>query len=567
MSDPDQLQEQYPEIPEELIALEAAIDKELSEILQPTRMSDDTPSTSETFTVGTFSFDVNIDNPTINPPMKVGRLHTKEYRPIIGSKEETALITKITTNQYDKYKMIESSLKDTESLKSNLSITQRLQMTQDCWELYDLLDPCNIVFPCKSNNAELQKENGTVKFRNLFTHHRRISVSEVAASCEYYQKYVTFKGNKDTTCTFAKELTWSYNHFRSHVDATLYDTVNTEFRLFAAGQQGGPLFLKLLLNQLVVSNEASLEALILTTTTYDIKTMNTSEDIIEVIKLLSSITNTIVAIRDDVDHPLPENYIQKVLKVFQTTSVEAFNSSFKKLEDDLVFNRRFKRTANATALTAQGGLTFLPSSTSTGLQLDNTIRSSIFLWTFARETYKELKENGKWDAEIRTPGSSTFVVRCWNCGDPDHNFPQCPDPINDAKVDKERKLFRDSMNEKDSEGGRPRRRQRSGAGRKPWEWRVPSDDEHGKRIIYGKPYTWNASTKRWDKDETPESGLTAATPPAPPLKPPQQATGTVQSEDDMTAMTQSTMPPLELAHLQLEIANFAQQINRYQQSP
>jgi hypothetical protein len=38
-------------------------------------------------------------------------------------------------------------------------------------------------------------------------------------------------------------------------------------------------------------------------------------------------------------------------------------------------------------------------------------------------------------------------------------------------------------------------------------WRPPEDDEHGKRIIYGRPYTWNENRKGWDKDETPDHGI------------------------------------------------------------
>ena len=75
----------------------------------------------------------------------------------------------------------------------------------------------------------------------------------------------------------------------------------------------------------------------MTTTTYDIKTMNTGEDIIEVVKLLSSITDTIIGLHNNSEDPLPELYVQKLLKVFQTTSVDVFNSTFRKLEDDLQY--------------------------------------------------------------------------------------------------------------------------------------------------------------------------------------------------------------------------------------
>ena len=41
----------------------------------------------------------------------------------------------------------------------------------------------------------------------------------------------------------------------------------------------------------------------------------------------------------------------------------------------------------------------------------------------------------------------------------------------------------------------------------PHEWRPPSPQEFGKRVIHGKPYTWN-NNGSWKIDATPDSGLT-----------------------------------------------------------
>lgn len=101
-------------------------------------------------------------------------------------------------------------------------------------------------------------------------------------------------------------------------------------------------------------------------------------------------------------------------QVFETTSVAKFNDSFMKLEDDLAFNRLFKKTANATALAACVKGTFLPGGTSALLQLENTPDSAAFFWQFAKEQYEELKEFGEDDATKSIQGSS-FVIKCWNC--------------------------------------------------------------------------------------------------------------------------------------------------------
>ena len=542
-------------------------------------MSTPTPNPDTSFDMGDgFMFKVNVNNPKINPLTHVGCTYPKESRPAIGSKEERDLIDGITTNQHTRYKMMTTSVKDAENLRTNLSIHQLLEETRACWERYDLLDPCNILFPTTANPVIPELEAGVVKRRDLFAHYRLLTADEVAASCEYYQKYITFKGTT-AECTFAKELAWSYNYFRNHVETSLFDTINAEFRMYSPSQQGGPLFLKLLLDELVVSNEANLQALILTTTTYDIKSKNSEdEDIVEVVKLLSSISETILAIRNDDQHPLPEQYVQNICKVFQTTSCEAYNTSIRKLEEDVIFNRRYKKTAKSNRLQARRKGTFLPSTTSTNLQLINDIESLEFLWQFALETYKELKEDGQWDDAMRgtkQPASSfTTGVRCWNCDGP-HNVRKCPKPRDEERIQRNRQAYKDNIksNSNSSESQSQSSQRRWNAAR--WVWRPPLPEEGGKRIIFDKPYTWNPTTERWDLDDTPASGLSVQAPnppttavrfPVPTGQPVDDASaslGQCHVEDDShTVMTASTVNATDLAHIQLEMAHLHQKLNQ-----
>lgn len=127
--------------------------------------------TTETFKVRTLSFQVNTANPTINPPTKIGRLESKET----CQEKALILVASITTKSYEKYQVVNISIKDTKSLKDNLSITTRLQWAHDCWERYDLLDPYNIIFPSKANLAIPEMENGTVEFCDIFTHHMKLT--------------------------------------------------------------------------------------------------------------------------------------------------------------------------------------------------------------------------------------------------------------------------------------------------------------------------------------------------------------------------------------------------------
>ena len=544
----------------DILALEANIEAILQSGTTPTLLSSIMADTSN-YSTGTLSWEVNTIAPVENPASNVGRIYTKENRPDIGSKEEKELISGILTKQYEKYEMISTSVKDVESLKTNLSITQHIQWTKDCWERYDLLDPCNILFPSSANPAIPEMEGSTsnpiLKQRDIFVHHRTLTVSAIATSCAYYQKYVTFKDSKGNKSTLDRELAWSYNHFREHLDANLYELVNSEFKLFPTTQQGGPLFLKLLLDKLVISNEKSLAALIFTSTTYDIKSKCTGENINEAIRHLKAITDSIIAMRDDHDHPLPEEYVNKMTRVLQTTSVQKFNTSFKKLEDDIDFNRLFKRTANSTALTAMGQGNFITNNTATQLTLDNNPQSITFLWEFAKERYSELVQCGDWDAATKTIQGATFniqhqpFIRCWNfkegCCDGRHNFTECPCDLDESRIERNRLAFREKMAKRNKS-----------TPKKAWKFDPPKEGESDKRVIDGVPRTYNHANKWWDTDTDLPSGLHADKSVS---KDPD--TSTTDADTVATDLTSGTMPAADFAQLQLDLAHIQQSLGRF----
>jgi hypothetical protein len=150
------------------------------------------------------------------------------------------------------------------------------------------------------------------------------------------------------------------------------------------------------------------------------------------------------------------------------------------------------------------------------------------------------------------------TIRCWNCDGP-HNVQECPEAIDNDRVDRNRAAYKDKVARN---GGS---RQRKPRNKRPWIWRPPSDEEGGKRIVFDHPHTWNETTRRWDKDATPESGLVppsaqVGTPSS--VCPPGQNCPPITSDvDDATIMTASTTQ--ELVTMQLEMANLVQSLNRF----
>ena len=164
-------------------------------------------------------------------------------------------------------------------------------------------------------------------------------------------------------------------------------------------------------------------------------------------------------------------------------------------------------------------------------------------------------------AYTSNPVNTASGLKCWNC-DGNHSVKDCPEPIDEVLVEKNRKEYVQQRNER-------RERAKKGKTSKPTPhaWRPPEDDEHGKHIIYGRPYTWNESRRGWDKDETPDTGISAGTSAGAHKAALPGTTGSAASDtgtlDDGTVLTQGTMPPHEFAQLTLDIANVSQALARY----
>jgi hypothetical protein len=108
-------------------------------------------------------------------------------------------------------------------------------------------------------------------------------------------------------------------------------------------------------------------------------------------------------------------------------------------------------------------------------------------------------------------------IHCFNCGGP-HHLRHCEIARDQTKINK-------ACGEHPNGESQPTVFQKHRRPfTRPTKWRLPEDGKNDKRIIDGKPCTFNPTTKRWDPDAVPESGgipLTTIVPPStPPSLPP-----------------------------------------------
>ena len=491
-----------------------------------------TPTT--TYTLGGMSMAFDTDEPTPNTDYEVGVVLSKENRPAIGSDDERKLVEGICKNQYEKFNRAETSMKSIERLLQSRGIMDTITSTTTVLDRYDMKQPFTIIFPqdpdLKSISLKMTFDKSEPRTVDLLVDFRKVSKEEVALSCAWWNLHGFFSDSSGSKQTLSRDMNWSYLHFKNHVNDNLYNDVNKAFLKYEKKQRGGPLFFKLLVDILLSSNETSLSSLESTIKNFNIA-KDGMDDIPETIKTLEAGSLTIQAMRDDGSErsPLPEKFVIDLFKVFQTTSVPLFNEKMKALHMNLDMHRLTKKEKTL-----------------------NTIDNLNGIFDMALDYYTELFNEGIWTQVTLETAKSSFIFwknRCWNCRKEDCNVGKCKLPIDQAQIEISKQEWMKDNN-KDSIPGR--RRNGKAKGDRPNAWRPPEPTENNKRVIYGKPHTWNGRSS-WIEDATPSSGFPDTPPGAinltgtevPSSIQPPPSTGKTPTGDDATAMTNETGLTLE----------------------
>jgi hypothetical protein len=168
----------------------------------------------------------------------------------------------------------------------------------------------------------------------------------------------------------------------------------------------------------------------------------------------------------------------------------------------------------------------------------------------AENYHSYLFDEGIWETQVQSKAKSTFVFwrnRCWNCEQENCSMTRCPLTKDPEKCERNRlKWLSDvqgdrSSGERQSSNDNRNRGDRRGKAKKEYpEWKPPLPSENNKRVIYGRPHTWDGR-KSWIEDKTPSSGL----PELPPSANVGAAGATIptqvsETSDEATVMTAET---------------------------
>jgi hypothetical protein len=446
-----------------------------------------------------------------------GALYTKAIRETYDDdkKGKLDLLKLVQSKQQQPYVAISISVNDPEKLLNHYSLSKLNKECRRNLTKYDLIGPFTIVFPISPGSGNLRKDSSGTAFlsHDLLSNTLRVTAQQVADSSRWYSGFTA------PSARFQEDLEWSLAYFENNVDSALYARIHTKILTYDERCRGGPLFFKLLNDETTTTSDSNKKALITIVDTYKVRVSCKGEKIPDVIDLFRAITDTVYALHDDV---LPDEYVDKLIAIFTTTSVQIFNDLFEELKKQ-IFAASLQASIADSLIVPVGGTS----------ALTNNLKGAYYVLNYANQAYWTLFQRGDWDKCLQQkPGDPSIHhtptgdgiplttppsgIRCFNC-DGSHHLRQCDKPRDQARINK---------NRGDHPNGESGSKQPTGfRGSRPFirpaKWRLPEEGESGKRIIDGKPFTFNPTTKRWDPDTSPDSGgLPLAANVIPPTAPP-----------------------------------------------
>ena len=427
----------------------------------------------------------------------------------------------VKAKQQEPFKLVNVSSNDPAKMVNNFSLSKSIkELTRNSFK-FDI-DACyKIVYPTLDQDGQitfdLKGVNGVPTTTNLLTNYVGVTTLQVVHSSQYYNRY--YHDNSQIAGD-SGDLNLSLLYFEKNVEASLYSRVHSQMLDYDVEAHGGPLFLSILLGHLMTTDEAAKAHITTLVTNYNIKTMAIGERVLDVVDLLRALTDTLYSLKNN---SLPDEYIDRIINIFTTTSVPTFNDLFVAL----------KQAVTATRLQAN-----IPGSirgnTHGYTSLVNDMSSVEWVFQYAINAYNEMSRNGIWEKHIvNVPGKSLLTtsaenqnddsvvlppevpgLECFNCKGVTgrtcihHHLRDCPFTKDEAVIKKNRDAYMSSRGQR-----QPIRHQDNRAVRA-YKYRAPEDHEGNKRVIDGKPHNYNSVTKRWDTQDTPPSGLLANAPPS-----------------------------------------------------
>ena len=439
-----------------------------------------------TVTVGTLTIETLDVEATAS---EQGPLYPKESRDTMTADKCNDLFKEAVKLNQARYDFTSMNLTDERRLDDLYNMSIMIAKTKASHQQYDMCDVFTIVFPLSEGSRTLED-----KHLDLYTQYNEITEEEVAASCEWYNKWTAKEYYRDN-------LMLTFKHLENNMTHKLFDKCFEQYDTYPPIQQGGPLLFIIMMKTLVSSSEEAtqhLKDMVKNLKIADFK----GENVLRVVSLIQGAYKRLKWVKR-----VPDCFVDQILTVLQTSSVPTFNEyfehyshTFSMLMDMAEMDRREKDV----------------------MDVDKLLR-------IAEKKYNSLVSSGEWSGSKARGSRSTFTTQadtsvniashglkkpvCWNCSEVGHTFYKCPKPKDDKGIESNRNQRNATANTAQSKTNPNPSSDLS------FKWRPPAPSENNKRLIDGKHMFYLHKLKRWILDKRHPSNTPAAPAGTPPVEP------------------------------------------------
>jgi hypothetical protein len=422
-------------------------------------------------------------------------IYTKAARAQLDETQKLELFNQMARQkQSRRFEYISPTIDDPEVLQHTYKLQNLVNEARDHLTTYDMRQPFWIVIPSTDDNNRIH-----IKQVDLFAEYANVTVQQVANSNKWYRTKP-----KDQE-PFVEDLKMSHAYLSRNTDRAVQTKVQEYYDKFSAAEHGGPLWLKLMLDEITISSTKAVEHLVTQVREIDISKLP-GQDVAKAVSMIRGAHLRLRNIKNPVTkrNSVPDTFLKDIMTIINTCTVPAFVKVFDTLD-------------SLTAL--------MESGKEVGGFLDKDVEDILEL---AEKQYRVLTQAGKWletsaSGSAFTAGSTSASGAgagtpkvCWNCGGQNHDANECPKPRNQEKIQKARAEF---LKGRRGFGGRGRGGGRGGTGGRgrglPAKWQPPTDEERrnrNRRMIDGKMHHYVYESKRWVLDRSqPLTGANVAT--------------------------------------------------------
>jgi hypothetical protein len=411
--------------------------------------------------------------------------YTKAYRAKLDYKEKAELFERASAKKLQtKFTMMNLKIDDPDKLVDTYNLLSAIDKMKENHIKYDMDDVFNIVIPDPSNPYKV------LKMVDLYMEYGSIEVSDVATSNRFYSTML-----RNPHGSISENLKTTLEYLLNNMDENLVLKINETYLLYPVEECGGPLFFKLLMD--LLQNNLAEAADYLVNVVKNLKISNfDGENVLKVVSLIRGAVKRLTNLKDARGQSaLPTDLADHLLDVFQTSSVDDFNSLFK----------HFRLQSKIASFR-------LKSGGSSGSTIDKILQ-------FAKNQYHLMKSAGKW-TRVDAKSNETFFIAalqaaassgtkftiCFNCGGA-HSFKSCPKPTHKSRIQANQKLFKERKKAGSGSPSSKTNEQNKKNGGKDGKFAPPTETEkknQSHQVIDGKLYYYHCKSKCWNlvKDAT-----------------------------------------------------------------